>query len=87
MLKARSKTLLPTSKYQPESKADTAKNHAIDASFVVGILLIPVFLLLWIRMSRFWTSFTVSFFLLISAFMMGSFPKVKTQDVLIGTAG
>ena len=83
----RSKPLLPTSKYQPESKAYTATKHAIGASFVVGILLIPVFLLLWIRMSRLWTSFTVSFSMLIFAFVMGSFSRVKTQDVLIGTAG
>jgi hypothetical protein len=38
-------------------------------------------------MSRFLTSVTVSVSMLIFAFVMGSFPKVKTQDVLIGTAG
>lgn len=42
----RSKPLLSTSKYQPKSKAYTATNRAIDASLVVGILLVPVFLLL-----------------------------------------
>jgi hypothetical protein len=75
----RSKPLLPTSKYQPESKAYTATKHAIGASFVVGILLIPVFLLLWIRMSRLWTSFTVSFSMLIFAFVMGSFSRLRLR--------
>jgi hypothetical protein len=81
----RSNITLPTTKYQPQGRIFTVTTHAVSATLVLGTLLIPVFLLLWIPMSRFLTSVTVSVSMLIFAFVMGSFPKVKTQDVLIGT--
>jgi hypothetical protein len=83
----RSNITLPTTKYQRPSNKFSVTTRAVSATLVVGTLLIPVFLLLWIPMSRFLTSVTVSVSMLIFAFVMGSFPKVKTQDVLIGTAG
>ncbi|KAE9379711.1 hypothetical protein N431DRAFT_451543 [Stipitochalara longipes BDJ] len=78
---------LPTSKYEPPSRAFTTATQAVGATFIVGILLIPVFMLLWISMARLCIAATVSVSMLIFAFVMGSFPKVRTQDVLIGTAG
>lgn len=52
----------------------------------VGILVIPVFLLLWIPMSRFWKSATVAVSMLVFATLMTSLARVRIQDVLMGTA-
>lgn len=55
-------------------------------SLSVGILVIPVFLLLWIPMSRFWKSATVAISMLVFATLMSSLTRVRIQDVLMGTA-
>lgn len=81
------KLQLPTSKYQPPSNVLVTIINTVNATLTCGILLIPVFMLLWIQMTRLWTATTVSMSMLIFASLMGRLPKVKTQDVLIGTAG
>jgi hypothetical protein len=55
-------------------------------SLSVGIFVIPVFLLLWIPMSGFWKSATVAVSMLVFATLMSSLTRVRTQDVLMGTA-
>jgi hypothetical protein len=68
------------------SKRTSTRIQVTIVSLSVGILVIPVFLLLWIPMSRFWKSATVAFSMLVFATLMSSLTRVRTQDVLMGTA-
>lgn len=52
----------------------------------VGVLIIPVFLLLWIPMSRAEVSITVVVSVLSFAVVMSMFNKSEIKEVLIGTA-
>lgn len=52
----------------------------------VGILIIPVFLLLWIPMTRAWISATVLISVLAFSSLMSLFTKAEVQGVLVGTA-
>jgi hypothetical protein len=73
------------SKYVTSKMASTIIQVTI-VSLSVGILVIPVFLLLWIPMSRIWKSATVAVSMLVFATLMSSLTRVRIQDVLMGTA-
>lgn len=56
-------------------------------SLAVGVLLIPIYLLFLVTMTRLDMALTVSAFMLLFCVVMCSTTDAKAQEVLIGTAG
>lgn len=63
-----------------------ATGRFLNILLTVGILIIPVFLLLWIPMTQGWIAATVLLSVLAFSMFMSLFTKAEVQSVLVGTA-
>jgi hypothetical protein len=63
-----------------------AMARLICVVLTVGILIIPVFILLWIPETRAWISATVLISVLGFSILMSLLIKATVQEVLVGTA-